>query len=222
MSLLLIVGCVGVPLFGGGLIVWLIRHNRQSRQAAGRLAAAMGLRALHPGTHPMQAWYDGSEAGYAFAIKPVVTLSSSSDGSGRSYSAEFWLRVVVALHEPHPGIAIARSSRTNTRAEAFETAFRQQDGAFALTPDAQRAMLAFVQQGFPTGIQGMAFRFKPGTRSLHLYDRAHCPPEIVPPDVLPDAPAVLVHDMLNAAGVTPEKLHSTLHDLLIVAHAIEG
>ena len=214
-------GCIGLPLLAFSGLAWVLLNIRRSRQAPAKLAQAMNLRLLHPGAPPMAAWYAGSHDGYAFAIKPVVTLSSTSGGSGRSYAAQHWLRIVVGLHSPLPGMAVERGSKAYSRADSFEAAFARRDGDLGLTPAAKQAMLTFVRLGFPTGVQATTYRRSPGTRGLSLFDRDHCPPELVAPEVLAEAPAVLAHDYADAASVTPERLRSILQDLIIVAHVIE-
>lgn len=215
-------GCIGLPLLAFGGMAWSLWNIRQSRRVAGKLAEALRLRPLNPGARQLAAWYGGEHRGYVYAIKPAATVSSSFDGERTRRSVRFWLRIVLVLPMPLDGARIVRGVTQTSGYATFEEAFSRREGEMLLTEPARAAMLTFVQLGYPTGLQSTVLRTRRGARNLRLYDRALCPDDVIPADVLAGAPTVLLHDYPDAPAVTPERLHALLNDLVTVAHAIEG
>jgi hypothetical protein len=198
-----------LPLLAGSALVWTLVDLRRGRQAAGRLAESVGLSLLHGEGNPLRIWYGGAFQGRPFAMKPVPFGATSYDGAHhrRSFSVKIYLRLVLAVNLRHPlAVTAVRTHRDRGEAETLAAAFPRLENGAALSVRAQRALLAFVQNG---------------SRNLQLIDRAATPPDLLPPPLMPDAVVLLIHDLPRPGKVTPEELQAVLAEMTALAMALE-
>ncbi len=215
--------CLGPVALAFGGLGWKIYHNAKSRKAAVRLGESLGLEELNRASNPVNVWYGGVYDGRRFAVKPVGIKSHYYDGRGRRRpDVDYYLRIVLEVKVDEPlDVVVYRRPQERGGAATFEAAFPAVKNASRLTGSAQAALLAFVQKGYETGLQGTTYRYDKGARNLTLRDRPGTPEAQLAGEVLPDAPVILVHDHPNP-NLPAEALYELLGEMTAVAQAVES
>ena len=219
-SLVLIFG-VGIllVLLAIGALVWQIVHSVKSLSAAERLARALHWKPIPVPSSPKPVWFGGMVKGRWTVLRGFLNVHpQASVSSGISVSIE--MRVLMELSAPAPlGVSVLSRSRVPKEAP-FEQHFHGV-GLERLGPSTREAMLGFVCQTLPTGVHGLSVRTSAQNRDLKPADRASLRPKDLPPQIFPNARAVLAHDHPDAT-ITPENQRQILEEMAVVADAIEG
>jgi hypothetical protein len=220
MSTLVLVFGAGIllVLLAVGALVWQIVHSVKSLSAAERLARALRWKPIPVPVSPKPVWFGGMVKGRWTVLRGFPKVHPrASVSSGISVSIE--MRVLMELSVPAPlGVSVLSRSRVPKEAP-FEEHFHGV-GLERLGPSTREAMLGFVRQTLPTGVHGLSVRTSAQARDLKLADRAALRPEDLPPQIFPNARAVLAHDHPDAT-ITPEKLRQILDEMAMVADEIE-
>jgi hypothetical protein len=145
--------------------------------------------------------YLGDERGRAVGIVQVAVRTT---GTGTRPSAFMGLRIAMRV-ESRQDVVVIRPVDTPNGLETFDHAFGS-TRADALSPAAREALLGFA-------------RTCPGEMRLRPREGAHH--ELVPPAVLPDAPAILTHDFIGGAN-DPAQVRRRIQAMRAVVAAIEG
>lgn len=219
-------GC-GLPIAGVLGLVLFVRDKNRSKDLGRRLAGEMGLTPLTDvatAKNQWHVWYGGWHEGRPVAIKPMVFGSSSYDPlhNRQSVGADFYLRAVMAVDVPASfNVNAQRTHEDETGvsnlAEAFPTLENEQNVASR----SREALLDFVRRENSVA-DAKARPSKAAPRNLRLCGRAGAPPDLISADVLPEAGAILVHDLPRAASVKVADLKDLLDDLLALAVLIEA
>lgn len=214
--------CIIPVVIGFGAIGWKIYNSAKSSKTAVRLGDALGLEKISQTVSPKEAWYGGVHDGRRFAIKPISIKSHYYDGGRRRPSLDHYLRIVLEIKSDKPlGIVVYRSpEQKGGSAETFEEAFPTIKNTSRLTASAQAALLAFVQKGYETGLQGTTYRTDEGVRNLTLRNRVGVPEVQLSSDVLPDAHVVLAHDHPDP-NLSTDELNGLLAEMTAVSRTIE-
>lgn len=218
-SLVLVFGFgILLVLLAVGAVVWHIVYSVKSLGAAERLARALHWKPIPVPGSPKVVWFGGMVQGRWSVLRgfpKVHGRASMSDGINVSIE----MRVLMELSVPAPlGVSVLSQSRVPPEAP-FEVHFHG-IGLERLGSSTREAMLGFVRQTLATGVHGLSVRTSAQPRDLKLADRAALRPEDLPPQIFPNARAVLAHDHPDAA-ITPERLRQILEEMAVVADAIE-
>lgn len=209
--------CFPLLIIGGILYSTYINlaHNRLAHQ---KLAQALGYVQLNPANHILKTWFGGLYQNRAVAITTYGSTYRYYSGDRSRVGVQFILRIAMEVQTDEiPGLLIRRTQQKGIP-QTFEDAFEQHHAGF-LSHAARNAMLAFVYKGYPTGLnKALAIRFVSGIRNLTYRPRAEG--DVLPPEVLPHARMILVHEYPDA-GLSPEKFRALLDDMCAVAQAIE-
>jgi hypothetical protein len=171
-------------------------------------------------------WYTGEYKGHTVAIKPVLHKDRRA----------LTLRVAMSINVPKPlGITLFRSRNRWNYPRSFGRAFPRLQNLFGqknvdrLSPEARRALLAFLQQGERrTGFWRGLFPFRIG-RNIRLMDRHKTLSYLLlPSDLLPETAVILIHqwplslsEAMLGTEIASEELRQLLDDMVVVADVIE-
>jgi hypothetical protein len=187
------------------------------------LAADLGWQALTPDAKPIDVWYGGQHRRQTMAFQTTRYSQRSWEGSG-GYAVSYHvsLRIVTAVNNPRlVDVGVQRRPTDRAAATSFAQAFPGRENDEKLRARSQQALIDFVAKGYPTGLRGRIYRAAPGTRNLLLQARAQVAATILPPEILPEAAVVLIHNYPDATAVTTEEFRELLDDLAAVAAALE-
>lgn len=187
---------VGVPV---AVVAGLRGRVSAAVDRGADIAQALGYRQGPP--QKSMHWYLGDERGRAVGIVPVALRTS---GTGTPPSASMGVRIVMGV-DRLSDVVVYRPVETPNSLDAFDHAFGS-TRAEALSPTARDALLAFA-------------RTCPG--EIRLRPRAGAHPELAPPAVLPEAPAILTHDFIGGAD-DPAQVRRRIEAMRDVVTAIEG
>lgn len=218
-SLVLVFG-VGIllVLLAVGALVWQIVFSVKGLGAAERLARALQWKPIPVPSSPKLVWFGGMVKGRWTVLRGFPKVHPRVSMSSRIH-VSIEMRVLMELSVPAP-LGVSVLSRSHVPQEApFEQHFHG-IGLDRLGRSTREAMLGFVRQTLPTGVHGLSVRTSAQTRDLKLADRAALRPEDLPPQIFPNARAVLAHDHPDAT-MTPEQLRQILDEMAMVADAIE-
>jgi hypothetical protein len=216
---ILIVG-FGILLLGGvvAVLVWKVKHGMKARQAAAELARQLGWQIVMPVPDVLKVWYGGVAQGRRVALRMApLRVGQTAEAGPRN---QLFLRMVmeVVLREDFEGSAM-RGLSDRRPLVSFEESLQVQNPQ-RFGPEAREAIRRFVAEGYPTGIQGTAFRTGPGTRNVWVADRRKAPEDFLPTVVLQGAKAFVQHDHPNA-DISVEDFQNLLYQMAQIAYAIE-
>lgn len=112
-------------------------------------------------------------------------------------------------------------ARVTGNGETFAELFEAQS-AERLTSAAQTALVEFARKGHATGLRATTLRLDKGLRRVLLCDRSAVDEKShkVSPEVLTQAPMVLVHHYVEAL-ISMREVQAALDDMTEVAAAVE-
>lgn len=232
----------GAPLFVAafvGIIGYEYLYRRPRFTAAmDRLVKALALEPVRSGAslsslaQQGSTWYAGRYKNHDVAMISVP-LKRGVDGPWT-----FYLRLAMSVNvSARLGIALYRDRERGGIPQSFDRAFPKAFGVFGqkngdqLYPKAREALLAFVQkESPPAGVRlfGAWLIKRRRGRHVRLYDRDAAPRLILPPEVLPNAKVVFMHDrplsfseLYLRDELLPDELRMLMDDMVDVARSIE-
>jgi hypothetical protein len=214
--------CCAVPLLALFVLGWIGLDLLRARQVSGRLAEELGWRPLTPAEKPINRWHGGQHRRQVMAFKTTISSARSWQGSGYTVSYHAGLRIVTAVNNPRLiEVGLQRRAADRSPTTSFAQAFPGGENDDQLSARSQQALIDFVAKGYPTGLRGRVYRANSGTRNLLLQARARVPATILPPEILPEAAIVLIHNYPDATAVTTAEFRELLDELDAIAAALE-
>lgn len=200
------------------LIIYTAAINlTQNRLAHQKLAEKLGYIRLNEGPI-LKTWYGGTYQGRPVAINVRGVPYRYYSGDRNRIGVQFSLRMAIPVQTPAaPGVVAPQQARKGMP-QSFAEAFDVSPG-MSLASAARQAMLSFAYMGHRIGFnKDLSVRFSRGLRALTYGSRAEMTD--LPPEVLPNAAMLLIHETPDAAQ-SLERFRALLEDLHAVAYAIE-